>query len=183
MKKYYKDYEMIQKTQANGKVKEEAKYIGDYYISQISKVALNRKKIYHSALSLCSVAIVIAVGILNTPGSRVIYVSLPYVCLYIPAIFSLIGTTQFLGVGERLEYMVYDKTRNRVRKSIGGIIVISLLTIIGDVFFILYRHPIERLQVELIFLTGITILLILNAFFLYKIQKEKIYKKEESVKQ
>lgn len=182
MKKYQKDYELILKTQANGKVKEEVKYIGNYYVCQLSDEALKRKKIYYFALSLSSVVLLIILGIINTSSSRVLYVSLPYVCIFPPAIYSLIGSTQFLKVDKKIEYVKYDKTRNRVRKSTLGIAVISLLAIIGDGFFIFYHYPINKFITELLFLTGLIFLFIINVFFLYQIQRQEIFKIEETVK-
>ena len=180
MKKYKKDYEMIFKRQANGKVKEEVEYIGNYYISQLSIKELRKRKIYYLALSLCSIIILTIIGILDTPGSRIFYVALPYSCLFLPSVFSLIGTIRFLFVGEKIEFIDYDKTRNRVRKSTIGIIMISLLIVIGDVFFILSKQPIEKHQVELLFLTGVFLILVLNILF-FKIQKQEIFKIEEPV--
>ena len=183
MKKYQKDYELILKTKANGKIKEEVKYIGDYYVSQLNDETLKIKKILYFALSLSSVIVLILLGIINTSSSRVLYVALPYVCMFPPAIYSLIGSIQFLKLENRIEYVKYDKTRNRVRKSTLGMIVISLLTIIGDAFFIFYHYPINKFLIELIFLTGLIFLLTINAFFLHQIKRQEIFKREEAVKQ
>ena len=179
MKKYYKDYKLISKHLPNGKVRQEVKYDGNYYTCRLSETELRKKKVYYLALALCSNATMLGVGLLNTSGSRVIYVALPYVCLFIPTFFCLMGVLRFMVVGNKLEYATYDKSRNRIRRSTIGQIILSSVVALGDICYLLLSDNIEKLLRELFFLGGMILVLILSIRFLI-IQKTIIYEIEES---
>lgn len=172
MKKYYKDYKLVSKTLPNGKEKMVAEYIGKYYVCQLSEIKFIRFKFYFFALVLCSGATAMGIGFLNNPGSRVAYVALPYVSLFLPYVFCLIGTISFMLSSNKLEQAAYDKTKIRIKRSTIWQIVLSCLTIIGDIIYILTNK--EMLHKELIFTGSILFILIINIIFL-KLQKKVIY--------
>lgn len=177
MKKYIKDYKLVTKYLPNGRTKQTAEYTGKYYICRLSKTELIKKKLYHFTLVLCSGATVMGVGLLDTSGSRVVYVALPYVLLLFPVALSLIGVIRFATSGNRLNYEAYDKTKNRIHRSAIGQVGLSLLTIAGDLCYLFFGR-VEYLHKEIIFMMGI-ILTLFFGILLYKIQKKVIYEVEE----
>lgn len=180
MKKYLKDYKLVTKSLPNGRTKQTAEYIGKYYICRLSKRELIKKKLYHLTLVLCSSATVMGVGLINTSGSRVAYVALPYVLLFLPVALSLIGAIRFAVSGDRLGYEAYDKTKNRIHRSAIGQVVLSGLTILVDLSYVFFGGRVEYLHKEIIFMMGISLILLL-AVLLIKIQKKVIYEVEEPI--
>ena len=178
MKKYYKDYKLVSKTLPNGKIKQVAEYIGNYYICQLSETDFNRFKLYHLTLALCSGTIAIGVGLLNHPGSRVAYVALPYVSLFLPIAFSLIGTMGFMFSGLKLEQAAYDKTKKRIHRSTIWQIALSSIVSLGNFVFTLIKGSTDTLLKNWIFTGGMLLILVINLAFL-KLQKRVTYKVED----
>lgn len=178
MKKYYKDYKLVSKTLPNGKVKQVSEYIGKYYICQLSKIDLRKIKFYHFTLALCSCATAIGAGFINNPGSRIAYVALPYVALFLPIAYSLIGTIGFISSKDKLEQATYDKTKIRIRRTTIWQIVLSSIAIVGDIIYIIIGVDRSLIYKELIFTVCMLIVLVLNMIFL-QLQKRVVYQVED----
>lgn len=153
-------------------------YDGNYYACRLSETELRKKKIHCLALALCSNATVLGVGLINTSGSRVIYVALPYVSLFIPTFFCLMGVLRFMVVGNKLEYATFDKSQNRIYRSTIGQIILSSVVALGDICYLLLYENIENLLREIVFLGGMLFVLIISLRLLI-IKKTIIYEVEE----
>lgn len=182
MKKYYKDYKLVTKIHMNGKAKQEVQYSGKYYISQLNKAELLKVKVRYFALALCSDIALIGVGLINTPGSRILYIALPYVGLFFPAFYCLMGAIKFSSAGDKLVYAAFDKSINRIYRSCLGQIILSSITIIGEICYLLFNKHKDRLLGELLFLSGMVIVLALNVL-LFRNRNTVIYKVDEPVNQ
>lgn len=178
-KKFYKDYKIVTKELPNGKIKQVAEYIGKYYVCSLNEIELRKYKIYFLTLALCSSITVIGIGFLNNPGSRILYVSLPYVSLFLPMAYSLMGTVGFMTSGKRIELPKYDKTKMRIYRSTIWQIALSGITIGGDLIFFFLNKNIKMLQKEMLFVVGIILILVINIIFL-QLQKKVIYQVEDS---
>lgn len=178
MKKYYKDYKLVFKRLPNGKIKQVAEYIGNYYICQLSEKDFIRYKLYYLALALCSGITTTGLGFLNNLGSRIAYVALPYVSLFLPIAFSLIGTIGFIFSGFKLEQAAYDKTKNRIYHSTIWQIGLSSLASLGNFTFTLIKGSTDTLLKNWIFTGGMLLVLVINFVFL-KLQKRVTYKVED----
>lgn len=178
MKKYYKDYKLVSKTQPNGKLKQVAEYVGRYYICQLSESDFKRYKFYYLTLTLCSSATAIGLGFLNNPGSRIAYVALPYVSLFLPIFFMIIGTIGFIYSGNKLVQVAYDKTKIRIRRSTIWQIALSFLASIGNIIFTLNKGSADTLLKNWVFTGGMLLVLVLNIVFL-QLQKRVTYGVED----
>ncbi|MGF7142875.1 uncharacterized membrane protein YbjE (DUF340 family) [Anaerotaenia torta] len=167
MKKYQKDYKLIPYLQPNGKIKEKAEYTGKYYIARHSEAELRKIKRYSLTLTLCGMLAMAGAGMLNTNTGRVMYVALPYACLFFPVVFNLLGAVKFLTVGDKLEFAAYDKSVNRIRRSSIGQLVLSSITVIGSLCFFFFGEKTERIAEEIVFL-GSMVLVFLCGIILLK---------------
>ncbi len=181
MKKYYKDYRLINKTLPNGKTKQVAKYIGEYYICQLSDKKFKLFKLYFFALAICSGAIVIGAGFINNSGSRMAYVALPYVILFLPTLFNLMGAIGFALAGKKLEQAAYDKIKIRMYRSTIWNIALSSIASIGNIVFTLYRS--EKMSKSILvsnwLFTGSMIILLGLSLIFLQFQKRVIYQVED----
>jgi hypothetical protein len=166
MKKYYKDYKLVSRILQNGKLGQEIEYTGRHYICRLDKEELRKKKIYCLTLALCSDIALIGVGILNTSGSRVFYVALPYVCLFFPVVFCFMGAVRFITSGDRLEYAAYDRSVNRLRKSAVGQVILSGMAVAGDLCYLFFGKDREEILKEIIYLGGMALVLALGILLL-----------------
>jgi hypothetical protein len=181
MKKYYKDYRLINKTLPNGKTKQVAEYIGEYYICQLSDRNFKLYKLYLFALAICSSAIVIGAGVINNSGSRMAYVALPYVLLYLPTVFILMSVIVFALSGKKLEQAAYDKIKIRMYRSTIWNIALSSIACIGNIVFTLYMS--EKMSKGILvsnwLFTGSMIILLGISLFFLQFQKRVIYQVED----
>lgn len=178
MKKYYKDYKLVSKKMPDGKIKQVAVYIGKYYICRLNETEFRKFKLYFLTLVLCSGTAAIGAGFLNNPGSRVAYVALPYVSLFLPIVFSFLGTIGFITSGIKLEQAAYDKTKIRLYRSTIWQIVLSSIALLGDILFIIIEKDKDIISTELIFTGSMLLILVLNIIFL-QLQKKVIYQVED----
>ncbi|CRZ35141.1 hypothetical protein DFR55_1048 [Herbinix hemicellulosilytica] len=174
MKKYHKDYRLVKKEQPDGTLKQETEYIGKYYICQLDESKLKKIKLYFFALVLCSDATAIGIGFINNPGSRVLYVALPYVGLFLPIVFCFMGTVRFIREGNILEQAAYDKTKKRIFSSTVWQIILSSMTFVGDVILIINENDNGILKYEWMFAVSMLLVLIINIVFL-QLQKKVTY--------
>jgi hypothetical protein len=177
MKKHYKDYELVTKELSDGKIKQVAEYRGKFYICMLSSKKLSRVKLYLLALVLCSGATVMGAGFLNTPSSRVAYVALPYVSLFLPIAYSIMGTVGFIKSSNKLKHAEYLETKVRIFRSSIWQIVLSSLTLIGEICFILFKAKQEILK-ETIFVSLMVLIITLNIISL-QLQKRVVYQVED----
>lgn len=178
MKKYYKDYKLVSKTLPNGKVKQVTEYIGKYYVCCLNDSELSRYKLYYLTLVLCSSATVIGVGFLNNPSSRIAYVALPYVSLFLPMAYSFIGTIGFISSKNKLEQATYNKTKIRIRRSTIWQMILSSITILADIVYMIFAVDDGLLLKELIFVGCMVFILVINISFL-QLQKRVAYQVED----
>lgn len=182
MKKYVKEYKLVTKLLPKGKTRKEIEYIGEYYVSQLSGKELTKRKVYCLALALCSDITMISMGLINTVGSRVAYVALPYVILFLPSVYCLMGAIRFVTAKDKLEHASYDRSVNRIRKSATGQIILSAMAVIGDIICLFSIKNLEKLLLEAVFLCGMAVILILSILMLRIIKKPcfEVEKPEET---
>jgi hypothetical protein len=180
MKKYSKDYKLVPGTMKNGRLKEDVEYTGKYYVSRQSRTELSKKKTYSLLLSVCCVMILAGVGLLNTSGSRVFYIAVPYACMFLPSVFCMMGAVRSIRSGDRLEYAAYDKSIKRIFRSTVGSVIINVIVVIGDFRFLFSGLNSSEMRSEIIFLAGMFLLLLLSILHL-RIQKEIVYESEDTV--
>ncbi|NLL72299.1 MAG: hypothetical protein GX237_02080 [Clostridiales bacterium] len=178
MKKYYKDYKLVSKTLPSGRVKQVAEYIGKYYICQLSETNLRRYKSYYFALVLCSCTTAIGAGFINNPGSRIAYVALPHVSLFLPMVYNFIGTIGFMTSKSKLERGTYYKTKIRIRRSTIWQIILSSMAILGDIIYMIYGLDGNSVQKELVFTVCMVLILVINLIYL-QLQKRVVYQVED----
>ena len=87
MKKYYKDYTPDSKVLKNGKVKRDVVYHGDYYCYGDSLESFKWLTKTLVGQTLLFSILFIALGFLNSPGSRSFTVLIPYFCSFLPAAY------------------------------------------------------------------------------------------------
>ncbi len=178
MKKYYKDYKLVTKTLPNGKTKEVAEYVGRYYVCQLSEADHKRYKLYFLTLTLCSSATAIGLGFLNNSGSRVAYIALPYVSLFLPLFYMVMGTVGFIVSGNKLEQAAYDRIKIRLRRSTIWQIALSFLACIGNLIYTLRRGSDTTLLKDWVFTGGMLLIFAICIVFL-QFQKRVTYGVED----
>lgn len=180
--KYRSDYE-VHETQIPGrkqpKYKKELKYVGKYHVLETKESEFKTLK-WMNMLSMILIAgIFLGLGLLNNQGSRLLYVILPYIIMFLPIYYGILGSIKLLSLKERLTVIEYERSSVRVKKSSLSLTVMSIATAIGEGVYLLRnveKHGEKSL--DYIFFAGVIFILVFSLFTL-RIQA-KIQVKEES---
>lgn len=177
MKKYYKEYEVVPKSLKNGKVKKDIEYTGQYYISHQNKAELFNYKLICLVLTIVCFVVLIGLGFLKTSVSRIFYITIPYICLFLPAFYSLMGAIRLISSSDKMEHVAYDRSLNRMVKSVAGQMFLSLVTILGTIYYLVTDKSMEGKQNNNIFFLGIVLVLLINVVLLF-VRRKIVYKVE-----
>ena len=94
MKKYGKDYR---------KAEDGYEYIGSWYKTSLTGDALKKEaRFFWICLAVMSVQFVLGLS-LNNAGSRILWILLPFVALFLPLLYGWMGSAKLYGIGKRLE--------------------------------------------------------------------------------
>lgn len=85
-KHYAKQYDMTPQLvgKKGNRIKYEVTYKGDYYRYDVSDEKLLRMRILFLAAAVVCAALFVTAGLLDTTGNRRMWVSIPYVCMFLP---------------------------------------------------------------------------------------------------
>ncbi len=166
VKKYKKHFEVFLQENEKGKVKHNVLYKGEYYRYDGTKDALGRMKVWYGLLLIGMTGILVAMGLLNNPGSRRLEVTLPYVISFLPLVYAWLGWVRVLRAPERMTYVDYDKGYCRLKRSCAGTAVFGGLILLGEVIFWGIGDGEFSLRGEWLFALGGLLLSLLSLFFL-----------------
>ena len=94
MKKYGKDYR---------KAADGYEYIGSWYKTALTGDALKKEaRFFWICLAVMSVQFVLGLS-LNNAGSRILWILLPFVALFLQLLYGWMGSVKLYGIGKRLE--------------------------------------------------------------------------------
>lgn len=172
MKKYKLDYRVETEIQAKGKPIREIIYMGDYYSLAISDEERKKTIKVQSFLVGIMVMFFILGGLINNDASWEFYVMLPYICLFLPIAYLIMGLVGVMKIPHKMENATYDQSIARVVKTSKIVKWISSYVVIADVLFMLInRQSIAWLR-EIVFLCIVAVIFIQG--FLLHIESQKL---------
>lgn len=142
------------------------KYIGEYYRFQLGRRSQRKFWIYDSLFAMALWAVFVLTGFVQAEGSRQIYVVLPYSCTFLPLCLML---------GDLVKIMVYkgDLTKKQfegsvvqLRRMTIAIIILSIVSSIGQIVHIFMNRQAFQIFVEMKFLAGCFALFLISWAFL-----------------
>lgn len=171
-KKYYSNqYEAT--PQLSGKrgrwLKYDYAYKGDYFRYDVSDKKLLRIRILCAAVTLVCAALFVAAGLINTTGTRRLWVALPYVFMFLPIAFMIYDCVKQFFAKREMTEKERDSVVAEMRKATLGLVIASGLTVAGTAVFLLTERASE-LAGELTFM-GMMLLVFILSFVLWKYQR------------
>lgn len=162
--RYKEDYVIKEEARKDGSKKETVVYQGNHYELQISSEQ-KKKTVIRLILGLLLLLLIFAgIGSLNNEGSRVIYIMIPYVCLFLSFYYGLTGCFLLSRTKQKMTKLDYDKSLLRLKKSSMAGIILGFMTLIGEILTIFFRGLKFLDQKELIFISGVIFITISNIF-------------------
>lgn len=180
--KYRSDYE-VHETQLPGrdkpKYKKELKYIGKYYIRLTNEPEFKAISKLSILCMLLIAGIFLGLGYLNNQGSRLIYVILPYIIMFLPIYYGIMGSLKMLRVKERMTVLEYERSSVRIKKSSLSLTVMAIATAMGEGIFLLRNLDQQsKIATDYFFFAGVIIILILSLLSLRLQAKVKVKEEE-----
>lgn len=162
--RYSSDYEVLE-TEHQGKkkikYKTELVYKGKYYIVETKQDLAKKLQVIQMISMLLIACIYGFLGFLNHGGSHVIYVSLPYIIIFLPIYYGIMGSVKYLNVSNRMTTMEYERSVIRLKKSSLLILIFSITTCIGQSIYLIRNGKKASNQLELLFLLGMIFIIFL----------------------
>ena len=176
--RYSKDYEIHERESSRpGKYKKEIVYTGEYYTFNLSaKEKLRFQWISTVVYAFLSVVFG-AIGVLNNDGSRMFYVVMPYVFLFLPLFYGWMGIFRLFTLNQPMTRIECDHSVERMKKSTLGILVMSITSGLGEIIYLFTHKNIENVRKEIFFLSGI-LFLTFSSLLVFQVQKKIVVKKE-----
>lgn len=164
-KKFREYYEM--KTVAAGKgTRQVAVYKGDYYRFAVADPVRMHYGIILFILALLNMGFFISDGMLNGAFSRIIYITVPYAIQFLPAMFLISSSFQFLRSKGDMTAPEYISKFRKI-KTMGYInFVMSLITAVECALLLILRKISPGIN-EILFIVFAVIIAIILAIMLY----------------
>ncbi len=154
----------------------EYKYTGEYYRFDMPGEKIREMKWIYAALALSTAILFLIAGFINNEGSKVIYVSLPYVVLLLPIGFMVWDVVKIASLRGDMTKKQYDQSVVQLKNVTTAATVLSFLASAGDIVFMALGFASEYQAKELLFLFLVMLIGVLNIIFI-SMQKKFICKK------
>lgn len=161
--RYKEDYVIKEEVLKDGKHKKETVvYQGEFYDLQVSSKQKQKTTVCMFAGILLSLLIFVLVGSLNNEGSRIIYIMIPYVCLFLSFYYELTGCFLLSRVKQKMTKLEYQNSLLRLKKSSMSGIILGFMSILGEILTVFYGDFEFMNQKELIFISGLLLITVSN---------------------
>jgi protein-S-isoprenylcysteine O-methyltransferase Ste14 len=166
---YVNDYDINTEVTKEGnkyKEKKNITYHGKYYRIQMDKDKIKKAKWINVIFGIVFFLLFTFLGFLNNESSRIIYVVLPYVLLFLPIFYTNLGTIKLLTISDDMTTKEYEFTIQRMRKTTLSMLILSIACIIGEILYLLRNSITDFASKDYVFLSGILIFAVLALLFM-----------------
>lgn len=168
-KAYVNDYKINTEVTREGnkyKEKKNITYHGKYYRIQMDEKKIKKVKWINVAYGMAFIILFVLLGILNNDGSRIIYIVLPYVFLFLPIFYTNMGTIKLLNISGDMTSKEYDHTIIRLKKTTLSLLILSISCALGELLYLVGNKIVDVTSKEYIFLSGVLIIVGLSILFM-----------------
>lgn len=145
MRKYARDYEIIEAEDENGRQKSKLVYIGKYYELELETEELIQFKKTSFLLLTIIVVFHIGSGFLSNRGMYQLYVALPYALAFFPLIYLTEGIIRLPKEKRKYRHDEIGNSFDRMRTSIYFLIALLGIALLGEiVFLMLFSDKVQR---------------------------------------
>ncbi len=142
---YKDDYDHRPVKDAKGHFKDEFYYKGKRTDLQMD-APQKRKAVLKSFLcGFGMLAAALLPGFVEHPASRVLWVTVPWACCFLPVCYYLLGAFEFATSGTSMSRRQYDHSIVRMRRSAMGVLVFAVLNLLTAMVYIILHHDVKEL--------------------------------------
>lgn len=166
--KYKSDYTSYTQTEAGGRIRQNLCYSGTYYCLPLDETEKKKAVSISLLFGLVMLGLTAAAGLINPDSSRTAWIVFPYLFLFLPCVYQLLGAVSLWGAKTRMEKAVYDASIVRMRRSCWGVLVLAAINIVLDILFLaLYFDTVNKTREVVYGLCMVMLLLTALAFGRY----------------
>lgn len=173
MKKYRDDYEMVAMQDENGQETLRPVYRGVYFEVSLEEPSLHKLRRTSLGLAAGILILQIAAGFLNNPGMYQFYISLPYVFSFLFLFYLAQGIWRIPKQKRPYRRQEVDLSFNRMKSASRMLLVMLVIGILGEIFFLTLNQIGDYQGLELVYLL-LEVLAAVMVFMQMRIQQPLI---------
>ncbi len=135
--KYKDDYSRFTRLTDKGRVVEEICYTGDYYILPFNMERKKKTNLVNVGFSMLLLGILTAAGMVNQESSRTFWIVYPYIIIFLPLGYMILGAVSYLGAPLRMQKAHYETGLARINHSLKGTMALSAVCVILTIVYII----------------------------------------------
>ena len=137
--RYKKEYDHRPVKDDKGRFRDEFYYKGEVHRIGLSKEEKKKAGLRCLGTGILQLVLAALPGLVDHPSSRILWVTLPYVCIFLPCFFYIFGASEYLGNGMELSHRQYDHSIGRMGNASLVIAIIAIVSMLADLVWLL-RH-------------------------------------------
>ncbi|WP_155994797.1 hypothetical protein [Butyrivibrio sp. WCE2006] len=149
---YKGDYDHVPEMDKKGRFRDRFFYKGDLYVLPFDET--QKKKTYLSCVlyGIGMFAALIIQGLVNQTSSHTLWVVLPYILQYLPVLFFIVGIIEYIDATPRMTRKQYDKGIGRMHFCAIAVIVLTGLSAVCEIIYLVIRRGQYDIKLELLYL-------------------------------
>ena len=158
--KYKDDYKQVQSLGLDGKLRTVTFYEGSYYELPYDEKQFKKNKIVCLIFSVMFLLIYMVAGFINPDSSKTAWVVFPYIFIFLPIAFNILGVVNLFTLKTRMERSGYEESIIRMKNSSLTIMVLAIINILIDIIFIIKNFNKINFVIEISYILLLLILII-----------------------
>ncbi|MCR5249574.1 MAG: hypothetical protein K6E50_03080 [Lachnospiraceae bacterium] len=143
---YKNDYDHRPSKDKKGRFRDEFFYKGELHKITLPEEEKKKKARTCLITGILQLAAAVLPGLVEHPSSLVLWVTLPYVCIFLPCFYYIFGALEFMSSGMELSRRQYDHSLQRMGNSSLAIAVLAVIAMLaGLIRMIGHFEPSELL--------------------------------------
>ena len=128
-------------------MKKNYNYTDECYCLPLDEAGKKKARLANVLFGLAMLLVTGAAGLINPDSSRTAWIVFPYVFLFLPCAYMLLGAHSFWGAKVRMPKPVYDVSIIRMQRSCWGIIILATVnTVLDVVYIVLHFGTLNRIK-------------------------------------
>lgn len=150
--KYKNDFQKTSRMDAKGRMVQDSIYIGDIYVLPFDEKKKKQTNRVTLGFAAAMVAIQLLAGMMNQDSSRTFWIVYPYLFIFLPTAYMLIGAISYTEATTRMQRPQFDGSIRRMHRSAIGALVICSISAVCDMIYIIMNHSSMHMGREIMYL-------------------------------
>lgn len=183
-KEIQKLYRLEPEMGSRGKIKEVPVYIGGYYKLEDNEASYKKVAVRLLAIMLAMILLFVVAALPDPQGLRQMYIALPYVSLFLPYVFTVVGCFVIFGVKQEMNEVQYTDGVKRIIKNSIVARVMTVMVAIAEIAFVAFNSKDCKIEEELLLFACVAAMFFLNEMkyrYINRVNDRMNYRKQNIV--